>query len=256
MFNTVIILTDFEDFYTLQMIGKILLITQAHQKNLQIQIQIRTLKVKNYSITEASFLISQVSKFFENAIFVCVVDPGVGTKRRTVIIEQGKNLFVGPDNGIFSMLNEGIERVVEIEEDKFSNACKTFHGRDIFAVIAGEILNGKDITEFGKTDASRKIKMSDLKNKILYIDNFGNIITSIRNESVKFKVGEEVKLKIKGRKISARFVETFADEKEKFIVYCGSSGFIEIGKFMDNTGEILKVKVGDKIEIENKTKSF
>ncbi len=249
MIKVVIILTDFEEFYTLQIIGKILSISQ---KNLQI----RTLRVRNYSITEASFLISHISNFFENALFVCVVDPEVGTKRRTVIIEQGKNLFVGPDNGIFSMLNARIEKVVEIDEDKFSNASKTFHGRDIFAVIAGEILNGKDITEFGKTDASRKIKMSNLKDKILYIDNFGNIITSIRNESVNFKVGEEVKLKIKGREISSIFVETFADEKEKFIIYYGSSGFLEIGKFMDNVGEILKVKVGAQIEIENKTKLF
>lgn len=242
MFNTVIILTDFEEFYTFQIIGKILSVSQ---KNLQI----RTLRVRNYSITEASFLISQVSKFFENALFVCVIDPEVGTKRRTVIIKRGKNLFVGPDNGIFSMLNAPIDRVVEIDEDKFSNASKTFHGRDIFAVIAGEILNGRDIAEFGKTDARMKIKISNLKDKVLYIDNFGNIITSIRKESVNFKIGEEVKLKIKGREISSIFVETFADEKEKFIIYCGSSGFIEIGKFMDNAGEILDVKVGAHVEI-------
>ncbi|PKP58262.1 MAG: hypothetical protein CVT89_03160, partial [Candidatus Altiarchaeales archaeon HGW-Altiarchaeales-2] len=97
MLNTVIILTDFEDFYTLQITGKILSVSQ---KNLQI----RTLRVRNYSVIEVSFLISQISKFFEKTIFVCVIDPYVGTKRRAVIIEQGKNLFVGPDNGIFSML--------------------------------------------------------------------------------------------------------------------------------------------------------
>jgi len=139
MLNTVIILTDFEDFYTLQIIGKILSVSQ---KNLQI----RTLRVRNYSVIEASFLISQISKFFEKTIFVCVIDPYVGTKRRAVIIEQGKNLFVG-------------------------------------------------------------------------------------------------------REISARFVETFADEKEKMSVYCGSSGFIEIGKFRKNAGEILNATVGDKVEI-------
>ena len=242
MLNTVIILTDFEDFYTLQITGKILSVSQ---KNLQI----RTLRVRNYSVIEASFLISQISKFFEKTIFVCVIDPYVGTKRRAVIIEQGKNLFVGPDNGIFSMLAQNIEQIVEIDENKFSNISKTFHGRDIFAVIAGEILNGKMPDNFGKTDKTRKINVLNLKDKILYIDNFGNIITSLRNESAKFKVGEEVKLKIKGREISARFVETFADEKEKMSVYCGSSGFIEIGKFRKNAGEILKVKVGDKVEI-------
>ncbi len=242
MLNTVIILTDFEDFYTLQITGKILSVSQ---KNLQI----RTLRVRNYSVIEVSFLISQISKFFEKTIFVCVIDPYVGTKRRAVIIEQGKNLFVGPDNGIFSMLAQNIKQIVEIDENKFSNISKTFHGRDIFAVIAGEILNGKMPDNFGKTDKTRKINVLNLKDKILYIDNFGNIITSLRNESAKFKVGEEVKLKIKGREISARFVETFADEKEKMSVYCGSSGFIEIGKFRKNAGEILKVKVGDKVEI-------
>jgi len=242
MLNTVIILTDFEDFYTLQITGKILSVSQ---KNLQI----RTLRVRNYSVIEVSFLISQISKFFEKTIFVCVIDPYVGTKRRAVIIEKDGNLFVGPDNGIFSMLAQNINRVVEIDENKFSNISKTFHGRDIFAVIAGEILNGKMPDNFGKTDKTKKIKVLNLKDKILYIDNFGNIITGLRNEYAKFKVGEEVKLKIKGREISARFVETFADEKEKLGVYCGSSGFIEIGKFRKNVGEILKVKVGDKLEI-------
>lgn len=241
LFNTVVILTDFEDFYNMQMIGRILSISQ---KNLNIQ----TLKVKNYSITEASFLIFQVSKFFEKTIFVCVVDPGVGTKRRAVIIKKGKNLFIGPDNGIFSMLTH-IDEVVEIDENKF-NASKTFHGRDIFAVIAGEILKGKDIAEFGKIDERKRIKVYDLRNKVLYIDNFGNIITSIKNEPIKFNAGEEVNIKIKGKEINARFVETFADEKEKFIIYRGSSGFVEIGKFMNNASEILNVKVGDKVEIE------
>jgi len=247
MLNTIIILTDFEEFYTVQITGKILSVSN---KNVNIQ----TLRVENYSVIKAAFILYQISKFFENAIFVCVVDPYVGTKRRSVIVKRGKNFFIGPDNGIFSMLNAHIEQVVEIDEKKFK-VGKTFHGRDIFAVIAGEILNGKEIDDFGKknkSDKSKKIKTKiktlNLKNRILYIDNFGNIITSIKNDKIKDNK-KEIRVKINKKEIKTIYVKTFSDEKENFIVYKGSSGFLEIGKFMENAAEILNAKVGDKVKI-------
>jgi len=228
----IIIVADFEEFYTLQMIGKIL----SYSENASIN----TIRVGNYSIIGAAFIIYQLSKIFDNTIFICVVDPYVGTKRKSIIIKKDKNFFIGPNNGIFSMIKG--EKVIEIDE-KIFNASKTFHGRDIFAVIAGKILNGE--SDFGKKET--KIKRIDLRNKILYIDNFGNIITGIKRINAKYK--DEVKIKINEKEIRAIYVKTFSDEKENFIVYKGSSGFLEIGKFMNNAAKMLNVNIGDKVKI-------
>jgi len=232
--RNIIIVSDFGKFYTLQMMGKILSICE--------NVRINTIKVENYSIISAAFIIYQLSKFFNNTIFICVVDPYVGTKRKSIIIEKDKNFFIGPNNGIFSMIKS--KKVIEIDEKKF-NASKTFHGRDIFAVIAGKILNGENIENFGKKKT--KIKKINLKNKILYIDNFGNIITGIKKINAKYK--DKLRIKINEKEINAIYVKTFSDEKENFIVYKGSSGFLEIGKFMDNAAKILNVNIGDKVKI-------
>ncbi|MEM7826812.1 MAG: SAM-dependent chlorinase/fluorinase [Candidatus Aenigmatarchaeota archaeon] len=240
------VISDLEDFYVAQIFGKIYEIYKHNINTLNV-------RVKNFSIIEACFKIYVLDSNLRDTIFICVIDPYVGTERKVKIIKKGKNFLIGPDNGIFSLI-ENFEKIIEVDTKKF-NASATFHGRDIFAVIAGKILKGEKIENFGKECSG--IEKLDLKNRILYIDEFGSIITSIKNGEIKANLGEILKVKIsnekdkKGKIFEAKFVRTFADEKEKLIIYKGSSGFLEIGKFMDNTAKILNVNIEDRIEILN-----
>lgn len=242
--KSVSIISDLEDFYVVQIFGKIFERCKKHINTFNV-------RVKNFSIIEACFKIYSLSGL-KDVVFVCVVDPGVGTKRKIKIIKTKKNFFIGPDNGIFSLIDENlIEKIIEVSNKQFSPS-PTFHGRDIFAVIAGKILNGHKIESFGKE--VKEIKRVDLKNKILYIDEFGDIITAINNKKIMAKFGEILKVKImckdkKVKIIESKFVRTYADEKEKFVIYKGSSGFLEIAKFKDNAAKILNVKIGDGIKI-------
>lgn len=235
----VCLISDLEDFYVAQIFGKIYEYTKTN-------FNILNVRVKNFSIIEACLKIYVLSSNLKDTIFICVVDPYVGTERKIKIIKTNKNFLIGPDNGIFSLIDK-IDEIIEVDTKKFVDASPTFHGRDILAIIAGKILNNEKIKNFGKE--VKEINQLNLKNKILYIDEFGNIITSIKNENIKSKIGEILKVKIKEKVFEAKFVKTFADEKNKFIIYKGSSGFLEIGKFMDSAAKILNANIGDKIKI-------
>jgi len=244
----VTITSDFDAFYVNQMIGKILEINP--------ECRIYSNRVKPYSILEASFTIYGICASFSASIHIGVVDPDVGSKRKSVIIKATDKThktcyFIGPDNGIFSLAvkdKRNLE-IIEIDEKKF-NASKTFHGRDIFAVIAGEISKGTEIEKFGKK--INQIKKIKTENKIIYIDNFGNIVTGIEKIKEKKSVNKHpknIKIHHKGKIIEAKFSETFSDQKKGFIVYRGSMGFLEIALYKDNAKEKMKACIGDKIEI-------
>ncbi|MFN3528283.1 MAG: SAM-dependent chlorinase/fluorinase, partial [Candidatus Altarchaeaceae archaeon] len=135
------IISDLEDFYTAQIFGKIYEIYKGNFNMLNV-------RVKNYSIIEACFKIYVLDSNLKDTIFINVVDPYVGTERKVKIIKKDKNFLIGPDNGIFSLI-ENFEKIIEVDVKKF-NPSATFHGRDVFAVIAGKILNGEKIENFGK----------------------------------------------------------------------------------------------------------
>lgn len=240
------ITSDFDDFYVNQMIGKILEINP--------ECRIYSNRVKAYSILEASFTISEICTNFSGSIHIGVVDPGVGSKRRAVIIKTEDKTFhktcyfIGPDNGVFSLAvkDKKILGITSIDEKKFT-ASKTFHGRDIFAVIAGEISKGAGIEKFGKK--IKELKEIKTENKIIYIDNFGNIITGIKQVKEKKSGNKNARIKHKGKIIEAKFSETFSDEKKGFIVYKGSAGFLEIALYKGNAKEKMMACVGDNIEI-------
>lgn len=211
-----------------------------------------TNEIEPHDILKSAFWIEKSYRYFpEGTIFLCVVDPGVGGKRKGIVLFKNNYIFIGPDNGIFTLLFKGKFDLFEIiyEREKVS---KTFHGRDVFAVCAGKILRGDKRKDFLKPlKKYKKIKFPKpfkRKNKIyghvLFCDRFGNIITDIPNKWIK---GKETLL-IKDKKI--KFAETFSEVKKgEFLFYKGSFGNIEIGKREGNAYKDLKVKGGEKITI-------
>lgn len=237
--------TDFRhDLYVGQIKGVILSVNQ------RVRIVDVRHNVTNYSISEAAFLISQISTFFPpGTIHLAIIDPGVGTSRRCLAIQTPNYFFVGPDNGLFSLVlqKQRTKRIFEVDPTKFEKVSSTFHGRDIFAPLAAYISLGREPEEFGR-EVRRMVQLRMKRNAIIYVDGFGNIITSITKN---FHPGEELIVQHKGRRrIVARFVKTFAEAKrDEFIVLRGSSGYLELDKNLSSAAQELKAGVGDPIEI-------
>jgi S-adenosylmethionine hydrolase len=212
--------------------------------------------IKPFNILHAAYAIYSTFPYLPTGTtHVVVVDPGVGTKRKALILESGGHFFVGPDNGVFSLLEP--ETIFEIKE---KNASTTFHGRDIFAPIAAMLDGGKVPSELGKEVKTFKrimkknVEFSEgIKGEVFCVDSFGNIITSIRKEHLsKYEMNKNgtLYLKIGGEKISLPFSSTYGDvEKGEFIGLINSSGHFEISIGEESAGDKLKVRGGESVEI-------
>lgn len=224
--------------------------------------------VKNFNIYAGAYLLYTSFKYFpKNTIFLVVIDPGVGTNRRPLIIKTLNYIFVGPDNGVLFQAAEkdGIEKIIEINNPKLylSNIISnTFHGRDIFSITAAFLSLGVDITIFGKElriDEINKInltyKVEDKRicGKVAYIDHFGNIATSIPTEAVigKVEYNRLIKITVNNSNYMCRFVKTFGYGNEnELLIYQNGYFLLEIGINKGNAKDKIDVKEGDEICLE------
>lgn len=218
-------------------------------------------------IYQANFLLSACYEYFpKGTIHVCVVDPGVGSQRKPILIETKNYYFIGPDNGIFTSVieKEEVINVIELTEKKYwlPKVSQTFHGRDIFAPVAAHLskhtaeISQWDVSPFGKkiSDQSlirlslnKAVKRENGFNGIIqYIDHFGNLISNIPNESVNGKISGKIKnFNFNG------LVESFANaNKNTLTAIKGSSGYIELFIFKDNAQKYIDAKICDEITIE------
>jgi hypothetical protein len=216
-----------------------------------------THQIRKFDIRRAAYVIYSVCRYFpDGTIHVVVVDPGVGTERRGVIIRAGSHIYIGPDNGVFSLL-EDIEEVYEII---YPAKSKTFHGRDVFAPIAARIECGAKPVEFGKKiEGINKIRFKKIieedkiKGEVVCVDEFGNVITNIKGEDLdklQISYGDRVVISVKGKKNKMRFVETYGYAEEgELISLIGSEGYLEIAVNMGNAGRILNLEGGEEVEV-------
>ena len=199
--------------------------------------------------------------FPPNSVHLVVVDPGVGTSRKPIAMQIEDQFFVGPDNGIFSLIADQYKHhAVELTNSNFwrPNPSKTFHGRDIFAPVAAHLANGTDIHKLGKPLESLEtyrwaVPISDkdgVQGWIVHIDRFGNLVTNIPEEMID-ETGEGANIKIYvGNTILDRLVETFGDVTEgEPAAYIGSSGMLEIAINKGDAHEMLGVEKGAQISI-------
>lgn len=215
--------------------------------------------VSPYNVIEGAFLLkSSIPHFPDDSIHIGVVDPGVGTSRREIIIEAKKTSFIGPDNGLLIPAARALGKfsVFEITEE-FPNASHTFHGRDIFSPVAAQISRGKCAKDFGSTIKnfvdlkveSVKISKNRIFGRAVHIDHFGSIVTGIPYESVckKLKYGD--RLKVLGKKVT--FSRTYGGiEVGEPLLLIGSHNNIEVSINQGNASGLFGIKAGDQIEIE------
>lgn len=254
------LLTDFgsQDYFVGAMKGAILSI------NPFAQIVDITHEVPPQDIHAGAFnLLASYTAFPSGTIHVAVVDPGVGSRRKPLLIECGRQLFVGPDNGIFSWIceREGNVRAIHLENEKFFRqpVSPTFHGRDIFAPVAAALSHGVPFEEFGELVddyvrlESLAVKMTgdgSAEARILHIDRFGNCVTNLTRDQVSdesFKSG--AKLFVNGRHISAlrRFFSEPAEAQDDLFCIFGSAGFLEIVAQDSSAARILDVHCGEPV---------
>ncbi len=219
-----------------------------------------THNISPQDIFQANFLLNSCYKYFpKKTIHVCVVDPGVGSQRKPVLIETKNYYFIGPDNGLFTSIieKEEITNVFELTEKKYwlKRVSQTFHGRDIFAPVAAYLAAGTNQNKLGqkihKKDLATLLLNKAIKSKtsykgiIQYIDHFGNLITNLPNDDLPQSIsGVYRKIKFKG------LVKSFAQAiPQKLTAIKGSSGYMELFIFKGNAAKSTKAQIGDKIEI-------
>jgi len=196
---------------------------------------------------------------------VCVVDPGVGTKRKSIIIQAGRGDFlVGPDNGVLLPATRflgGIKKIAEITNSKYmrKQVSPVFHGRDIFTPAAAYLSKGTKMEEFGKELQQKnlvkapyeeaKVKNSGISAKIISINKFGSFHLNIMQsewDKLKLKLGNHINLNFNKMSINMPYAATFGDvEKGKPLVFKDDYGRIEVALNMDNFSKKYKTKIGD-----------
>lgn len=268
--KAIVLMTDFglEDPYVGVMKGVI--------KSIDPDVSIIDLthSIPSYDIRRAALVLFVSYKYFpKNTIFVCVVDPGVGTDRKALLIKTRNYYFIGPDNGCLypAASEDGIDAIYDISRSSYRlrEVSMTFHGRDIFAPVAAWLSRGIPPHLLG-----RKISVEDIVKlvfpkpvidrecidaNILYIDKFGNIMTNIpKNIVFKQNISYGSKLSIhmlkNGDKILSPykcvFERSFGYVNEGEIVcYINSWGYLEIGVNKGSAAVKLGVAVDDKIRV-------
>ncbi len=217
-----------------------------------------------YDILDGAMTIAQAYKYYPSrTVHVVVVDPGVGTSRRPLLVSGDTHYFVAPDNGVLSMIYEREERLtvrhVTAEHYFHAPISNTFHGRDIFAPIAAWIAKNGQPASFGEpvTDFVRfampkaKVNGNTVKGIVLKVDHFGNLITNITAEDVPQLVssGAGMKLTI-GQKEVSRFVQTYAQGvQNEPIALIGSSGFLEVAISKGHAARALAAQRGVEVSV-------
>lgn len=255
----VTLLTDFgmKDPYVGIMKGVILKL--AMELGAEVQIVDITHEIEPQDIREAAFVVKEYYPFFPyGTIHVTVVDPGVGTKRKPIILSKDGHFFVGPDNGIYTLLLDDDFEAYEITNTDFmlEKISCTFHGRDIFAPSAAYLARGFHPSSFGKKVPNPVFNAGyfpDIINDVLTgevvrFDKFGNAITNISFELFEEFVAKQ-NFRIFIRDIAfTKISKTYADDELTCVV--GSSGYLEFAQFRGSIRETLQLTKGEKVRVE------
>ena len=217
--------------------------------------------VEKFDIRMGAFMLASAAPYFpKGTVHLAVVDPGVGTERRAILVQTKQGFFVGPDNGVLMLAakNQGIKHIYQLSNPKFMlpKVSATFHGRDIFAPAAAYLDMGVKPAEFGPevTDgvmpefARVKRGAGSLIGEILHVDGFGNIITNISQKEM--TQAKAVNIKLHNISLNVAFGKTYAQTKPReAIALIGSHGFLEIALNQDSAAEKFHAAVGEKIEV-------
>ena len=255
------LLTDFgnADYFVGAVKGAILTINPAAR------IVDITHEIPAHDVEQAAFtLLAACASFPPGTIHVGVVDPGVGSARRSILVRSRQQYFVGPDNGIFSYVCElsgDNPEVFHLNKEVYFRqpVSQTFNGRDVFAPVAGSLSTGLKPEQLG-TRVADYIHLpsitpevspgGEINGRIINIDRFGNCVTNITQaELPSAMIAAGARLKIRGQVVKS-FRKFFAEDtgsRDQLFGIWGSAGFLEIAAANKSAARILKAKRGDMV---------
>ncbi|MCL2475883.1 SAM-dependent chlorinase/fluorinase [Candidatus Bathycorpusculum sp.] len=218
--------------------------------------------VDKFNICMGAFMLASVAPYFPvGTVHVAIVDPGVGTERRAIVVQTNQAFFVGPDNGILMLAaqQQDIKHVYELSNPKFRlpKVSHTFHGRDIFAPVAAHIDSGISVAEFGSEITQQPLltpKFASIQNingtltgQILYVDSFGNAVTNIPSELIQ---SQTVNVSLPQVVLKLALRETYAQTNSKeAVALVGSHGFLELALNQDSFAKKYPVRTGDPVTV-------
>ncbi len=222
-------------------------------------------QISPHNLREAAFTLACAYPYFPpGSIHLAVVDPGVGSSRRGLAVATERYFFVGPDNGLFTLIfqQQSVCQAVSLENNRFFRGpvYPTFHGRDVFGPVAGWLARGTALPELGppiddwvRLDFPAPKKAGQqLLGTVLHVDTFGNVITCFRpsdfealparRRSPQFRVGNERIRKHHRFYSQAQPGELFA--------LIGSSGYYELALMQDSAAARLQAGPGTEVVLE------
>ena len=221
-----------------------------------------THRIRPQDVAHADYFLGTCVPYYPpGTVHLAVVDPGVGSDRKAILIEAGGQFLIGPDNGLFTRAVQslGITATVRtLDNPQFHrpNVSPTFHGRDVFAPSAAHLARGVAPSEFGpvQTNWVRRKQTSAVcwKNQcvgeVQFIDDFGNIITNIPIRRVK-----ELPIQVSRNDEQPHpilWVRTFTDAKPGVLVCLFSSdGFFEIAEVNGHAANRMAAAIGMRVEL-------
>lgn len=194
----------------------------------------------NFSPEAAAHLLAALAREFPaNSIFLAVVDPGVGGKRDAIVVEADGRRFVGPDNGLFSILWQRARRrrcwSIRWRPRRLTSS---FHGRDLFAPVAAALATKTPRGWLAPKRAPDVLVEDGELARIIYIDHYGNAVTGLRKKA---RTG---RLRAGGRELA--YARTFEEAKRPFW-YENSMGLVEIAAPRGSAARLLRLKIGGRV---------
>lgn len=236
--------------------------------------------VQPQNVRQAAFVLMNAYRYFPTGtVFLVVVDPGVGSARRPLVVSAGGYLFVGPDNGVFSyILNEWDDAtLLEPTEGRFllPQVSSTFHGRDVFAPVAAHLAADVPLQSIGLvvTDPvmlpspSLEVRDGSITGEVVHVDHFGNVVTSIGamqwagGETLSLtprfgEMRESVLVDARRAVVNAGVAtlngirQTYAQaEPGTLLATVGSDGFLEVAMNHGNAARQTGLAIGDRVEL-------
>ncbi len=220
--------------------------------------------IESHSVEQAAFVLASSFSFFSyGSIHVAVVDPGVGTSRAPILLESRGHYFIGPDNGIFTLVDHPTSVTYALDKKEYwlSPVSDTFHGRDIFAPVAAYLARGVPSDQLGtrRKEGIAKIEIpkaqaaadGSIQARILHVDKFGNCVTNISKGQLPVNgAAKTLRIQAGGSVVNGVVANHYEqNNKEQALVVSGSTGYWELCMPQAPFAQRYKVRRGDAVTL-------
>lgn len=222
-----------------------------------------THEIEPFNIKQGAFILCQIVPFLpEGAVVLAVVDPGVGTERRAIVVKGRRHVFVAPDNGLIypAVSQQGIIEIREIKEGELTlPRSGTFDARDVFGPITAHIACGLELENVGPKLADMvKLKLGEARfeedkvvAEVLHVDRFGNVVTDIPIRRFEDWCSDvEFTVIVKGATFSCIYERSYGELGEKLGIIPGSSGYMELSLREKSAAVLLGLRPGGTIVVK------